>query len=92
MVAGVDHPDVVQRTRPHTGMAVVCQDGMLGYVERSLPTWQPDRPTHIVVRVGEWAQHSMIVPVHWTVRVTATQVLLKVRKRRIARLARYQKS
>ena len=75
----------------HTGMAVACQDGVVGYVERSLPTWQPERPTHIVVRMGSYGQRSLIVPVRWAARVDDGHVELKVRKRRLERLARYQK-
>ncbi len=76
--------------RFHAGMPVICDDGMLGYVERSLPTWQPHAPTHLVVRTGEHGNHAVIVPVRWTVQVSAATVRLRVRKRHIARRAQYQ--
>jgi hypothetical protein len=79
-----------QRMRPHTGMSVVCQEGLVGYVERSLPTWQPEQPTHVVVRTGEHSDQQVIVPAHWVAHVTPAEVMLNVRKRHIARRARYQ--
>jgi hypothetical protein len=90
IAAGLHDAQASQQLLPYTGMAVVCQDGMAGYVERSIPTWQADRPTHIVVRMGDRGQHSLIVPVRWAEQVTADHVTLKVRKRHLHRLARYQ--
>ncbi len=89
-VADVLDAQNTQRHAPHTGMVVMCQDGVVGYVERSVPTWQPDRPTHLVVRMGDRGQYSLIVPVQWAARVAADHVALKVRKRHLQRLARYQ--
>jgi len=84
------HSDPEQRVRPHTGMSVRCQDGLLGYVERSLPTWQPEHPTHMVVCTTEHNDHQVIVPAHWVVHVTPAEVVLNVRKRHVARVAQYQ--
>ncbi len=83
-------PASEQRVRFHAGMTIACADGVLGYVERSLPTWQPHRPTHLVVRTGEQGEHAVIVPVHWTTHVSTDAVRLRVRKRHVARRARYQ--
>lgn len=84
------HGDAEQRVRPHTGMVVRCQDGVLGYIERSLPTWQPEHPTHVVVRTGEHNDQQVTVPAHWVAHVTPAEVVLNVRKRHVARRARHQ--
>jgi len=85
-----EYVDGAQRVRPHAGMPVLCQDGMLGHIERSLPTWQPHRPTHYVVRTSEHGEQPVIVPAQWAASVTPDHVRLRVRKRQVARLARYR--
>jgi len=83
-------PASEQRVCFHAGMTVACEDGVLGYVERSLPTWQPHHPTHLVVRTGEQGEHVVIVPVHWAAHVSTSAVRLRVRRRQVARRARRQ--
>lgn len=67
------------------GMHVCCQDGSIGRVVRLAPDWV-DRPSHLVVQTGPLVVHEIVLPLHWIVQITSDQVVLRVRRRHLARI------
>lgn len=85
--AAPEEAGMSRRHRPIAiGMEVIAEDGRVGNVRRVLPEWATTSPTHLVLHVEEGTSSHVIVPLRWAIQVTPERVVLRARRRHLARL------